>query len=342
MVLQSGCHHLAEGLLLGGGSILFGPVGGFLQLTLKVPSDKGNDEQNQEQQAGCQHTVKRAVGACGEQGGAIGFEAGDDEAHNQRKDEDDGRTAAPCELADADVGSALCGGRRLGDIAPGSGNASAYGKAGEHNAYYDHGQVHGNHGDEYAGSVNQQIVLINSGAAELVGQEAADQCANCSAEGVCADSAQDCGPGRAEVECSGPSGKGKAAGYDAARVKEVGQGNRHGSLAFLGKRQCFTFLVEVECAGQVYGNGRIVRIRFHDACHEIPPFLANIGLGGLGIAFGVVKLDISEEDVGFLVDENGVVVPTVFVEHVGHFGPQFVVTLLVLFGKARIELHLEA
>ena len=79
-VLQSGCHHLAEGLLLGGGSVLFGPVGGFLQLTLKVPGDKGNDEQNQEQQAGCQHAVKRAVGACGEQGGAIRLEARDDEA----------------------------------------------------------------------------------------------------------------------------------------------------------------------------------------------------------------------------------------------------------------------
>ena len=329
-------------MLLGGGSVLFGPVGGFLQLTLKVPGDKGNDEQNQEQQAGCQHAVKRAVGACGEQGGAIRLEARDDEAHDQRKDEDDGGTAAPCELANADVGSALRGGRRFGDIAPGGGNASAYGKAGQHNAHYDHGKVHGNHGDEYAGSVNQQIVLINSGAAELVGQEAADQRANSCAESVCADGAQDCGPGGAEVECSCPSGKGKAAGYDAARVKEVGQGNRHGSLAFLGKRQCFTFLVEVECAGQVYGNGRIVCIRFHDACHEIPPFLADIGLGRLGIAFRVVKLDISEEDVSFLVDENGVVVPTVFVEHVGHFGPQFVVALLVLLGKARVELHLEA
>ena len=188
-VLQRVGHHAAERLVLARVVLLLRPVLGLLQLALQVPRDKGNHEQHQEQDARGQQAVEGAVGAGRQQRLPVCREAGQREGQGQGQKEDDGRAAAPCELADADVRGALGGRGRFRDVAPRCGDARSHRQAGEHHAHHHHGQVHGAHGDGHADRVHQQVVAIDDGAAVLVGQKAADERADGRAERVRADSA---------------------------------------------------------------------------------------------------------------------------------------------------------
>ncbi len=249
-------HHAAEGFLLAHSLVLLCPVGGFLELALKVPRDERDDEQHEEDDARCQQTVEGSVGAGGQKRRAVGSEAGKHEREDERQDEDDGRATAPGELADADVRGALSRRGGFGDVAPRRGNACADREARQDDADDDHGKVDGDHGDEDAERVDEQIVLVDDRAAEFVGQEATDQRADGSAEGVGADGTEDGRPGCAEAERCRPGGQRDAARDDAAGIEEVGQGNRYGRFPFLRQSHSCPFLCR--CRHRVRSRSSVV------------------------------------------------------------------------------------
>ena len=102
------------------------------------------------------------------------------------------------------------------------------------------------------------------------------------------------------------------------------------------------FSVEVEDVLQVDGNRAVVGVGLHDVSHEIPPFAVDGGVGALCPQFGILDLNVAEEDVGFPLQEDGVILSTVVVDHILHFGLQLIVALFVLGLHAGVQLHLKA
>ena len=106
-VLQRVGHHAAERLVPSCFALLLRPILGLLQLTLQVPCDERYHKQHQEQDARGQQAIEGTVSSSGQQRLAVGRETRERKRQGQGQQEDDGRAAAPCELADADVRGAL-------------------------------------------------------------------------------------------------------------------------------------------------------------------------------------------------------------------------------------------
>ena len=215
-------------LSLGGPELLT-----LFQLALQRPGDEGHDEEREEDHAGGED-LHGGFGSIGSDDSvrhglheAVEITAGS-EQHTEQQD--DHRTHAPRHLGDADVASAVADFGTLGDIRPRGRHADAHGDARDEEAAQQHGEVRGEHDDEHPQHVHQQVVGEDELAAELVGQEAADDGTDGCSQGVGADGIEPSEMYLAQPEVVLPQRDAAGTRHDGSCIEIVVQGDRDGTL----------------------------------------------------------------------------------------------------------------
>ena len=93
---------------------------------------------------------------------------------------------------------------------------------------------------------------------------------------------------------------------------------------------------------EIDAHGAVVRVGFHNICHEIPPFPVDGGVSSFGPALLILDLDVAEKSQRFFVQKDGVILSAIFMDHVLHLRPELIVTLLVLGLLALIQFHFKS
>ena len=88
-------------------------------------------------------------------------------------------------------------------------------------------------------------------------------------------------------------------------------------------------LIQMKNRMKILAYRTVIRISFHNICHEIPPFTVYLCICTLTPFFFIFYFYISKQCECFFIQKNGIIFSAIFMYHIFHFRPEQIMTSLV-------------